>query len=75
MYAIRSYYVSDRGVLMICDQRLFTRGYGRLIRASLPPMPLTREIGDVEAFFAQERSARIGGAAKTATQATDITAG
>jgi len=66
---------SDRGVLMICDQRLFTRGYGRLIRASLPPMPLTREIGDVEAFFAQERSARIGGAAKTATQATDITAG
>jgi ATP-dependent DNA helicase DinG len=66
---------SDRGVLMICDQRLFTRGYGRLIRASLPPMPLTREIGDVEAFFAQERSARIGGAAKTATQATDVTAG
>jgi len=66
---------SDRGVLMICDQRLFTRGYGRLIRASLPPMPLTREIGDVEAFFVQERSARIGGAAKTATQATDITAG
>jgi ATP-dependent DNA helicase DinG len=66
---------TDRGVLMICDPRLFTRGYGRLIRASLPPMPLTREIGDVEAFFAAEPSARIGGAVKTATQATDVTAG
>lgn len=67
---------SDRGVLMICDPRLFTRGYGRLIRASLPPMPLTREIGDVEAFFAAEPSTRIaGGTAESATQATDITTG
>ena len=67
---------SDRGVLMICDPRLFTRGYGRLIRASLPPMPLTREIGDVEAFFAAEPSTTIaGGAAERATQATDITTG
>jgi ATP-dependent DNA helicase DinG len=67
---------SDRGVLMICDPRLFTRGYGRLIRASLPPMPLTREIGDVEAFFAAAPSTRIaGGAAQSATPAIDITTG
>ena len=50
---------TDRGVLMICDPRLFTRGYGRIIRASLPPMPLTREISDVEHFFAAQPSARI----------------
>ena len=62
---------SDRGVLMICDPRLFTRGYGRQIRASLPPMPLTREIGDVEAFFAAEPSARIAAHAVTAPQATN----
>jgi len=63
---------SDRGVLMICDPRLFTRGYGRQIRASLPPMPLTREIGDVEAFVAAEPSARIDARARAARQETDI---
>jgi ATP-dependent DNA helicase DinG len=45
----------DRGVLMICDPRLFTRGYGRLLRASLPPMPLTRELAEVRSFFETER--------------------
>ncbi len=52
---------SDRGVLMICDPRLFSRGYGRMIRASLPPMPLTRELADVQRFFAERPSARIDG--------------
>lgn len=28
---------SDRGVLMVCDERLVTRGYGRRLIASLPP--------------------------------------
>jgi len=42
----------DRGVLMICDPRLYSRGYGKRILASLPPMTLTRGIADVEAFFA-----------------------
>ena len=32
----------DRGLLVICDERLVTRGYGKRLRASLPPMPLTR---------------------------------
>ncbi|MSQ49663.1 MAG: ATP-dependent DNA helicase [Betaproteobacteria bacterium] len=43
----------DRGVLVLCDPRLYTKGYGRLVRASLPPMKLSREISDVEAFFAK----------------------
>ena len=44
---------TDRGVLMICDPRLYSKPYGRTIRASLPPMKPTREIADVEAFFAR----------------------
>ncbi|MES1946318.1 helicase c2 [Salinisphaera sp. C84B14] len=34
---------ADRGVLAICDPRLFTARYGGAIRASLPPMPITRD--------------------------------
>jgi len=34
---------SDRGLLAICDPRLFTARYGGAIRASLPPMPITRD--------------------------------
>jgi ATP-dependent DNA helicase DinG len=44
--------VHDRGVLVLCDPRLTTKGYGRLFLASLPPMPRTRELADVTAFFA-----------------------
>ena len=33
---------SDRGLLVICDDRLVSRNYGRRLRASLPPMPMTR---------------------------------
>ncbi|HET6546645.1 MAG TPA: ATP-dependent DNA helicase [Rhodanobacteraceae bacterium] len=43
--------VHDRGVLMLCDPRLTTRGYGRIFLASLPPLPLTRKLSDVETFF------------------------
>jgi len=34
---------TDRGLLAICDPRLFTARYGGAIRASLPPMPITRD--------------------------------
>jgi ATP-dependent DNA helicase DinG len=44
--------VHDRGVLVLCDPRLTTKGYGRLFLASLPPMPRTHELADVQAFFA-----------------------
>ena len=44
---------SDRGVLMLCDPRLYSRPYGRLVRASLPPMKPTRELAEVRAFFAR----------------------
>ena len=50
---------TDRGVLMMCDPRLFSRPYGRAVRASLPPMRVTREIADVQAFFGGMASDRI----------------
>lgn len=42
---------SDRGVLVLCDPRLVARPYGRRILASLPPMPLTRDLAAVERFL------------------------
>ncbi|MGH8234568.1 MAG: ATP-dependent DNA helicase [Rhodanobacteraceae bacterium] len=45
--------VHDRGVLMLCDPRLCTKGYGKLFLASLPPMPRTRELSDLQGFFAR----------------------
>jgi ATP-dependent DNA helicase DinG len=41
----------DRGVLVLCDPRLYLKAYGRRVRASLPPMKQTRELADVQAFF------------------------
>jgi ATP-dependent DNA helicase DinG len=43
--------VHDRGVLVLCDPRLTSKGYGKLFLASAPPMPRTRELADVRAFF------------------------
>lgn len=43
---------NDRGVLMICDTRLVDRPYGRRIWQALPPMRRTRQLAEVEAFFA-----------------------
>ncbi|WP_194755311.1 ATP-dependent DNA helicase [Aliidiomarina indica] len=36
--------VTDRGVLIICDNRLVTRQYGATFLASLPPMARTRSL-------------------------------
>ncbi len=37
----------DRGVVMICDPRLRTRGYGRALLAGLPPMRLAESAAEV----------------------------
>jgi ATP-dependent DNA helicase DinG len=44
---------NDRGVLMICDPRLITKAYGKIIWRSLPPFKRTRLLADVQDFFAQ----------------------
>ena len=43
--------VTDRGVLVLCDPRLTGKNYGKLFLASLPAMPRTRALADVQAFF------------------------
>jgi ATP-dependent DNA helicase DinG len=42
---------NDFGVVMLCDQRLRTRAYGRIFLESLPPMPRTERIEEVEDFL------------------------
>ena len=44
--------VADHGVLMIGDIRLRRKSYGRAFLNSLPPMPVSDKLADVESFFA-----------------------
>ena len=44
--------VTDRGVLVICDNRLVMRPYGATFLASLPPAPRTRDIRRAVRFLA-----------------------
>jgi len=43
----------DHGVVAICDPRLTSRSYGRVLRASLPPLTVTREQSESRRFLAR----------------------
>ena len=43
----------DKGVLVICDNRLVTRQYGQVFLKSLPPMRRTRSLEDANTFLKQ----------------------
>jgi ATP-dependent DNA helicase DinG len=45
----------DRGVLVICDNRLVMRPYGEVFLNSLPPTPRTRDLAQAIAFLKAER--------------------
>jgi ATP-dependent DNA helicase DinG len=45
---------SDRGVLVLCDPRITSKTYGKVFLDSLPPLPKTRRLEDVAAFFVPE---------------------
>ncbi|MDE2251601.1 MAG: ATP-dependent DNA helicase [Gammaproteobacteria bacterium] len=47
---------TDRGVVMLCDPRLLTRGYGRALLSALPPLRPTRAAEEAIALL--RRSAR-----------------
>jgi ATP-dependent DNA helicase DinG len=49
----------DRGVLTLADPRLLNRSYGKMFLSSLPAIPITRNIRDVEQFFIKERELTI----------------
>lgn len=42
---------SDKGAIIICDNRLLTRHYGKIFLSSLPDMPRTRDLTRVETFL------------------------
>lgn len=46
----------DFGVVVLCDPRLRTRGYGRIFLDSLPPMPRTSRLDEVVAFLHERLS-------------------
>jgi ATP-dependent DNA helicase DinG len=49
----------DFGVIMLCDQRVRSRGYGRIFLDSLPPMPRTDRLPDVCEFL-KDKLAAVG---------------
>ena len=46
--------VTDKGVLVLCDPRIRTKHYGEVFINSLPPMPISRDITEIEGFFKLE---------------------
>ena len=46
--------VSDRGVLVLCDPRIRSKAYGRVFIESLPPMPITEDLPEVQQFFSEQ---------------------
>ena len=49
--------VNDSGVVMLGDPRLKQKSYGRIFLNSLPSMPVTSDVKDVERFFNQSSTA------------------
>ena len=47
---------SDRGVVVIFDPRLFSKGYGAEVLASLPECRVTRDLDELEKFFKSTES-------------------
>jgi ATP-dependent DNA helicase DinG len=58
----------DFGVVMLCDPRLMSRGYGRTFIASLPPAPVVTD-GSEAATFLRRKLARAGIALPRAAEA------
>jgi ATP-dependent DNA helicase DinG len=48
---------TDHGVLVLCDPRLLGKAYGRVFLDSLPPLPVTRTLAEVESFLAATHAA------------------
>ncbi|MGH8188881.1 MAG: helicase C-terminal domain-containing protein, partial [Steroidobacteraceae bacterium] len=57
----------DFGVIMLCDQRVRTRAYGQIFLDSLPPMPRTERLEEVQEFL-QTKLASVGLSGSEPTQ-------
>lgn len=47
----------DFGVVVVADHRIVSRGYGKAFIKSLPAMPISHELTDVQAFYRRWRTA------------------
>ena len=50
---------TDRGVLVLLDNRVQRQSYGKVFLDSLPPYRITQDIDEVERFFLQPRDADV----------------
>ncbi|MCX7896609.1 MAG: ATP-dependent DNA helicase [Rhodocyclaceae bacterium] len=57
---------TDRGVLMVCDPRLFEKPYGARIWQTLPAMRRTRDLAEALAFFREMPTTGQGNASSVA---------
>jgi ATP-dependent DNA helicase DinG len=48
--------VSDHGVVVLADPRLKSKSYGKIFLRSLPPMPVTSKLEDVQAFYQPKKA-------------------
>jgi ATP-dependent DNA helicase DinG len=52
---------TDRGVLCLLDRRILDRGYGKAFLRSLPEIPISQDLNDIDRFFEQQgKSKSIG---------------
>ena len=51
--------VNDFGIVMIGDPRLRQKSYGKIFLNSLPSMPVTANVNDVERFFNRDESEEV----------------
>jgi ATP-dependent DNA helicase DinG len=63
---------SDRGIVAILDKRVKTRGYGRVLLASLPPAGRTERIEDVRSFWESVRGPGAARGAPAGEPAPDV---
>jgi ATP-dependent DNA helicase DinG len=61
---------SDRGILSILDVRILTSRYGRFFLESLPPMPRTHDLADIDRFFEETTPAASAGPSIAAENAS-----
>jgi ATP-dependent DNA helicase DinG len=47
---------SDQGVLVVCDIRLVSMGYGKRLRTALPPMPVLKTEAEFQQTLARLRA-------------------
>ncbi len=47
----------DRGVVVLLDRRIMSKGYGRSFIAALPPVMMSDDVTDIGKFFAKEVAA------------------